>query len=200
TRPSRSRITVLSQTPPAAQRPPCIWTVTSGPASGSGTLELQPVSASAATTSHKIPKRTTDDLRTGCIVARRPVAVNGSEPGSRARPGNTLGGMSVLRSRLDGNGADERANLERMTGLVEELRDRTAAVSERGAGGDDRSIARHRERGKLPVRERIDLLLDPGSAFLELSALAANGLYDDEAPSAGMVTGIGKVEGTTCVI
>src|SRR5215207_3714353 len=87
-----------------------------------------------------------------------------------------------------------------MTALVRELRERTAAVAGRGAGGDDRSIARHRERGKLPVRERIDHLLDPGSAFLELSALAANGLYDDEAPSAGIVTGIGKVEGTTCVI
>ncbi len=108
--------------------------------------------------------------------------------------------MSVLRSRLDPNGEDERANVDRMTALVDELRARTAAVSERGAGGDERSIARHRERGKLPVRERIDLLLDPGSAFLELSALAANGLYDDEAPSAGIVTGIGRVEGTTCVI
>jgi acetyl-CoA carboxylase carboxyltransferase component len=108
--------------------------------------------------------------------------------------------MSVLRSRLDPNGEDERANVDRMTGLVDELRARTAAVSEQGAGGDARSIARHRERGKLPVRERIDLLLDPGSAFLELSALAANGLYEDEAPSAGIVTGIGKVEGTTCVI
>ena len=108
--------------------------------------------------------------------------------------------MSVLRSRLDPNGADERANLERMTALVGELRARTAAVAERGAGGDDKSIARHRERGKLPVRERIDLLLDPGSAFLELSALAANGLYDDEAPGAGMVTGIGRIEGTMCVI
>ena len=108
--------------------------------------------------------------------------------------------MTVLRSRLDPNGADERANVERMTGLVEELRSRTAAVSERGAGGDDKSIARHRERGKIPVRERIDLLLDPGSAFLELSTLAANGLYDDDAPSAGIVTGIGRVEGTACVI
>jgi acetyl-CoA carboxylase carboxyltransferase component len=108
--------------------------------------------------------------------------------------------VTVLRSRLDPNGADERANLERMASLVDELRQRTAAVSERGAGGDDKSIARPRERGKIPVRERIDLLLDPGSAFLELSALAANGLYDDDAPSAGMVTGIGKVEGTTCVI
>ena len=70
----------------------------------------------------------------------------------------------------------------------------------RGAGGDDRSIERHRERGKLPVRERIDRLLDPGSPFLELSPLAATGLYDDDAPGAGIVTGIGRVEGTTCVI
>ncbi len=108
--------------------------------------------------------------------------------------------MPVLRSRLDPNGADERANVERMAALVAELRGRTAAVSERGAGGDDTSVARHRERGKLPVRERIDLLLDPGSAFLELSALAANGLYDDEAPSAGIVTGIGRIEGTMCVV
>ena len=73
-------------------------------------------------------------------------------------------------------------------------------VSERGAGGDERSIARHRERGKLPVRERIDRLLDPGSAFLELSPLAATGLYDDDAPSAGIVTGIGTVEGTRVVV
>ena len=63
-----------------------------------------------------------------------------------------------------------------------------------------RSIARHRERGKLPVRERIDRLVDPGSAFLELNTLAANGLYDDEAPGAGIVSGIGQVEGTTVVI
>jgi acetyl-CoA carboxylase carboxyltransferase component len=108
--------------------------------------------------------------------------------------------MSVLHSRLDPNGADEQANLERMAALVEELRARTATVSERGAGGDEKAIARHRDRGKLPVRERIDLLLDPGSAFLELSALAANGLYDDDAPGAGIVTGIGRVEGTMCVV
>src|SRR5215216_2785743 len=87
-----------------------------------------------------------------------------------------------------------------MTALVEELRARTAAVSERGAAGDERSIARHRERGKLPVRERIERLLDPGAPFLELSPLAANGMYDDEAPGAGMVTGIGQVAGTDCVI
>ncbi|HET9681601.1 MAG TPA: carboxyl transferase domain-containing protein, partial [Candidatus Limnocylindrales bacterium] len=108
--------------------------------------------------------------------------------------------MAVLRSRLDPASPEAAANRSAMEALVAELRSRTAAVSERGAGGDDRSIARHRERGKLPVRERIERLIDPGSAFLELSALAANGLYDDDAPSAGIVTGIGRVEGTTCVI
>src|SRR6266496_3175576 len=108
--------------------------------------------------------------------------------------------MAVLRTSLDTAGPAFLANAEAMGGLVADLRERTRAVSGRGAGGDERSIARHRERGKLLVRERIELLLDPGSAFLELSALAANGLYDDEAPSAGIVTGIGKVEGTTCVI
>ena len=109
-------------------------------------------------------------------------------------------GMAVLRSRLDPASADSRANHAAMAALVADLRARQAAVAERGAGGDDRSIARHRERGKLPVRERIDRLLDPGSAFLELSPLAAGDVYDDEAPSAGIVTGIGRIEGTTCVV
>ena len=108
--------------------------------------------------------------------------------------------MPVLRSRLDPTSEEARANVESMTALVADLRSRQAAVADRGAGGDDAAIARHRERGKLPVRERIDRLLDPGSAFLELSPLAAGGMYDDEAPSAGIVTGIGRIEGTTCVV
>ncbi len=93
-----------------------------------------------------------------------------------------------------------RAPTTRDAALVDDLRARQAAVAGRGAGGDDRSIERHRERGKLPVRERIDRLIDPGSAFLELSPLAASGLYDDDAPGAGIVTGIGRIEGTTCVV
>jgi acetyl-CoA carboxylase carboxyltransferase component len=108
--------------------------------------------------------------------------------------------MPVLRSRLDPASPEAGANHEAMAGLVAALRERQAAVAGRGAGGDDRSIARHRERGKLPVRERIDRLLDPGSPFLELSPLAATGLYDGDAPSAGIVTGIGSVEGTRVVI
>jgi 3-methylcrotonyl-CoA carboxylase beta subunit len=108
--------------------------------------------------------------------------------------------MPVLRSRLDPASPEARANHDAMAALVTDLRARQAEVASRGAGGDDRSIARHRERGKLPVRERIDRLVDPGSPFLELSPLAANGLYDDEAPAAGIVTGIGTVEGTRVVV
>src|SRR5579862_481442 len=108
--------------------------------------------------------------------------------------------MAVLRSRLDPASDEARANRAAMQALVDDLRGRQADVAARGAGGDDRAIARHRDRGKLPVRERIDRLIDPGSAFLELSPLAATGLYNDEAPSAGIVTGLGRVEGTLCVI
>ena len=81
--------------------------------------------------------------------------------------------------------------------LVAELRERTALVA---LGGGEASVERHRSRGKLPARERIDRLVDPGSAFLELNALAAWEVYDGQAPSAGIVTGIGIVEGRACVI
>ncbi|HET6819363.1 MAG TPA: carboxyl transferase domain-containing protein [Candidatus Limnocylindria bacterium] len=108
--------------------------------------------------------------------------------------------MAVLRSSLDPSSPAFATNVAAMRQLVAELRRRTDLVSGRGAAGDERSIARHRERGKLPVRERVELLIDPGSAFLELSALAADGMYDGDAPGAGMVTGIGQVEGVECVI
>jgi 3-methylcrotonyl-CoA carboxylase beta subunit len=84
-----------------------------------------------------------------------------------------------------------------MEALVSELRERTA---EAARGGGDEAVEKHRSRGKLFARERVDRLLDPESAFLELNALAANGVYDDEAPAAGMVTGIGVVEGRECVV
>ena len=84
------------------------------------------------------------------------------------------------------------ANRERMQQLVAELREWTKIVR---MGGGSKYLERHREQGKLPVRERIELLLDPGSPFLELSALAAFEMYDNEAPAAGLVTGIGRVSG-----
>jgi acetyl-CoA carboxylase carboxyltransferase component len=108
--------------------------------------------------------------------------------------------MTVLGTEIDPTVPVVRANAAAMHALVDELRARTRSLMERGAAGDERSVARHVERGKLPVRERIDRLLDPGAAFLELSALAANGLYDDDAPGAGIVTGIGRVEGVECVV
>jgi acetyl-CoA carboxylase carboxyltransferase component len=86
---------------------------------------------------------------------------------------------------------------ERMAQLVAQLRERTAQVAR---GGGEKAVARHRDRGKLPARERIDRLIDPDSTFLELNALAAWDLYDGEAPSAGIVTGVGVVEGQECVI
>jgi acetyl-CoA carboxylase carboxyltransferase component len=108
--------------------------------------------------------------------------------------------MARLRTSVDAASPQARGNAQAMRAQVDELRSRTRTLTERGAAGDERSIERHRGRGKLAVRERIDRLLDGGSAFLELNALAANGLYDDEAPGAGMVTGIGQVEGVECVV
>ena len=104
--------------------------------------------------------------------------------------------MTVLSSHVARDESFDR-RAERMEQLVGELRERTALVA---AGGGERSLERHRSRGKLPARERIDRLVDPGSAFLELNALAAWEVYDGQAPSAGIVTGIGIVEGRACVI
>jgi acetyl-CoA carboxylase carboxyltransferase component len=105
--------------------------------------------------------------------------------------------MAVLETRLDTRGEAYRRNFERMSGLVDELRE--ALVNVRTGGGAD-AVAKHRKRGKMTARERVDRLVDPGSPFLELSALAANGMYNDDSPSAGVITGIGIVEGQHCVI
>ena len=104
--------------------------------------------------------------------------------------------MAVLTSEVVRDETFERRRAW-MEGLVAELRERTALFA---AGGGEKSVERHRSRGKLTARERIDRLVDPGSAFLELNALAAWELYDGDAPSAGIVTGIGVVEGRQCVI
>jgi acetyl-CoA carboxylase carboxyltransferase component len=104
--------------------------------------------------------------------------------------------MGVLTSEVARDETFERRRAS-MEALVAELRERTALVA---AGGGEKAVERHRSRGKLTARERIDLLVDPGTAFLELNALAASDLYDGDAPSAGIVTGIGVVEGRQCVI
>jgi 3-methylcrotonyl-CoA carboxylase beta subunit len=84
-----------------------------------------------------------------------------------------------------------------MRELVADLRDRLAEVRR---GGSEAARRRHADRGKLLVRDRVDRLLDPGSPFLEIGALAADGMYDDPVPAAGIVTGVGRVEGRTCVV
>jgi acetyl-CoA carboxylase carboxyltransferase component len=105
--------------------------------------------------------------------------------------------MSVIASAVDTRSAEFRANAAENRALVGELRARIRAVQD---GGGEAAIARHRRRGKLLARERIARLSDPGAPFLELSALAAWDLYEREAPSAGIVTGIGRVEGQEVVI
>ena len=105
--------------------------------------------------------------------------------------------MDPLISHIDPASADFRANRERMLALVQEHRDRLAQVQQ---GGGPKYLARHREQGKMPVRERIEALIDPGSAFLELSPLAAWGLYENDAPAAGVITGIGRVSGRDVMI
>jgi 3-methylcrotonyl-CoA carboxylase beta subunit/propionyl-CoA carboxylase len=105
--------------------------------------------------------------------------------------------MDRLESRVDTSSEEFRRNRERMAGLVAELQERTAAAR---LGGGEKYVQRHREQGKLPARDRIARLLDPGSPFLELSPLAAWDLYDNEAPSAGIITGVGRVSGREVLI
>ena len=105
--------------------------------------------------------------------------------------------MDVLDSQIDPHDAQFIANAEHNRTLAATLRERLAAVRQ---GGGEKYRQRQTEQGKLFVRERIDRLLDSGSAFLELSALAAYGLYEGDAPGAGIVTGIGRVAGVECLI
>jgi 3-methylcrotonyl-CoA carboxylase beta subunit/propionyl-CoA carboxylase len=105
--------------------------------------------------------------------------------------------MDQLSSHVNPKSPEFAANAERMRALVQEYRDRRATVAQ---GGGPKYLERHRQQGKLPVRERIEKLIDPGTAFLELSPLAAYDLYDNEAPAAGVVTGIGRVSGRDVLV
>jgi 3-methylcrotonyl-CoA carboxylase beta subunit len=105
--------------------------------------------------------------------------------------------MPVLKSTLDVAGAAYADNRRAMEALVEELREETAKA---GLGGPEKSRERHVSRGKLLPRDRVEKLLDPGTPFLEIGALAAHGMYDGDAPAAGMIAGIGRVEGRECMI
>jgi 3-methylcrotonyl-CoA carboxylase beta subunit len=105
--------------------------------------------------------------------------------------------MTKLRTLVDPDSDSFKENAGAYKELLEELRDRT---EEARRGGGEKARERHETRGKLPVRDRIDRLLDPNTAFLELSPLAAFEMYDGEVPAAGVVTGIGRVSGREVVI
>ncbi|QJQ94652.1 MULTISPECIES: carboxyl transferase domain-containing protein [Halomonadaceae] len=105
--------------------------------------------------------------------------------------------MSILTTQINPRSEVFQANDAAMRGEVAKLRELSAAIAQ---GGGEKARARHESRGKLFVRDRIDHLLDEGSPFLELSALAAHEVYDGPIPAAGVVTGIGRVSGVECVI
>ena len=105
--------------------------------------------------------------------------------------------MEILVSSVDSSSPDFQQNSQHHRNLASKLKDRLARVRE---GGGEKYRRRQEEQGKLFVRERIERLLDPGSPFLELSALAADGLYEKEGPGAGIVTGIGRVSGREVMI
>ena len=105
--------------------------------------------------------------------------------------------MEPLASNIDTANSSFHASLEHNRTLVAELKERLAQAR---SGGSAKAVERHRARGKLTARERIDALLDPGAPFLEFSPLAAAGVYDDNVPAAGIVTGIGVVHGREVVV
>ena len=105
--------------------------------------------------------------------------------------------MSTLKSNHNSSSEESLLNLEHNKKLVQDLKNKISEISK---GGKEASVKKHQERGKLLVRDRIDLLIDSDTPFLELSTLAAIDMYDNEVPSAGIVTGIGVVHGREVMI
>jgi 3-methylcrotonyl-CoA carboxylase beta subunit len=105
--------------------------------------------------------------------------------------------MPVLQTQLNARSADFQANAAAMRALVDDLNEQVAKLA---AGGGEAARAKHTARGKLLPRERVQMLLDPGTPFLELAPLAAHGMYNGDAPCAGIVAGIGRVSGVDCMV
>ena len=105
--------------------------------------------------------------------------------------------MGILDTRLNSRSADFLANAAAMQSVVQDLRRQVDKVF---AGGGEAARAKHLARGKLLPRDRVQQLLDPGTPFLELAPLAALNMYDNAAPGAGLIAGIGRVSGIDCMI
>src|SRR5689334_13035080 len=114
-----------------------------------------------------------------------------------ARPPAATTAPPVLRSAVDPGSQAYATNVAAHAELSGQLREKLAAAR---LGGGEKARARHTSRGKLLPRDRVDRLLDPGSPFLELSPLAADGMYEGEAPAAGLIAGIGRVAGREVVV
>ena len=128
----------------------------------------------------------------GLAPMLRPVAA--VPPRSRLRKPTT---MPVLSTQLNPRSAEFQANAAQMQAAVDDLR---AQLAKAAAGGGEAARAKHVARGKLLPRERVQMLLDPGTPFLELAPLAAHAMYNGDAPCAGIVAGIGRIEGVDCIV
>ena len=115
----------------------------------------------------------------------------------RTRDGRENAQMQALKTQINPQSSEFRANADTMRALVEDLRTKVADVAQ---GGGEVARARHVARGKLLPRDRVSQLLDPGTPFLEIGQLAALGMYDGDAPAAGLIAGIGCVQGVQCMV
>ena len=104
--------------------------------------------------------------------------------------------MPALKSKLNPRSEEFKASAEQMRALVDDLNAKLALMA---AGGGEVPRAKHTARGKLPPRERVEMLLDPDTPFLEIAPLAALDMYDNAAPGAGMICGVGRVSGVECL-
>ena len=105
--------------------------------------------------------------------------------------------MTQIISEINANSPSFKENQRVMQALLEPLHETLLKISQ---GGDEKARARHQQHGKCLPRDRLHLLLDPGSPFLELSPLAAHDVYDDHVPAAGIITGIGRINQQECMI
>src|ERR1700722_7055681 len=105
--------------------------------------------------------------------------------------------MAILESSLTLSSKTFQENVHHMDTLVTDFKEKLKDIQK---GGGEKSREKHRTRGKLLPRERVEKLLDPGSPFLEIGSMAAHNVYENEAPSAGIITGIGRIKGQECLI
>lgn len=105
--------------------------------------------------------------------------------------------METLKSQLNTRSPEFKANAEAMRKMVDDLREQTSKIS---LGGDENARSKHVARGKLLPRDRVNQLLDPGAPFLEVGQMAAYRMYGDDAPAAGVIAGIGRIQGQECMV